>query len=275
MKKRIIYIIIVITVAIIIVCSFLVFKSCNPAKSDDTSTTKTASISEQQLQSQIYDLSNKVSAFNNIMSQFQSQIKTIETPTTSPANPQASSDISAITASIKKLNTAVGSLQTQITALQDSLKAAETTIGTTSVSINGLSVIFITNIVDIGMIGSSTPGVAQFAIKIINTTNSTLSNIDVTGTISSSYYLSGTMASGYPQLTDGAGLCSYAFSQSGTNTLNFEAYSNTKTSLSIPAGGSITLRPKISVQAMANNQLPAMTLTLALNKITYDIVATK
>ena len=211
-----------------------------------------------------------MSAFNNIVSQLQSQIKALETPTTSPSNPQASSEIDAMTASIKKLNTAVGSLQTQVTALQDSLKAAETTIGATSVSINGLSVIFITNIIDIGMTGSSTPGVAQFAIKIINTTNSTLSNIDITGAITSSYYLSGTMASGYPQLTDGAGLCSYAYSCGGTNAINFEAYSSTKTSLSIPAGGSVTIRPKISVLAVTNNQLPAMTLTLALNTITYD-----
>jgi peptidoglycan hydrolase CwlO-like protein len=181
MKKRIIYIIIVITVAIIIACSFLVFKSCNPAKSKETSTTETAPTSEKQLQTKIYDLSNKVSAFNNIISQLQSQIKALETPGTSPSNQPASSEIDALTASIKKLNTAVGSLQTQVTALQDSLQAAETTIGATPININGLSVIFITNNIDIGITGSSTPGVTQFAIKIINTTNSTLSNIDITG----------------------------------------------------------------------------------------------
>ena len=174
-----------------------------------------------------------------------------------------------------KLTTAVVSLQNQVTALQGSLKAAETTIGTTSVTMNGLSVVFITNSIDIGITGSSTPSVAQFAVKVINTTGSVLTNIDVTGTISSSQYLSGTFAPGYPQLVDGAALCSYACSNSGSNTLHFEAYANAKAGLSIPAGGSITIRPKISFLAGTNYQLPAMTLTIALNTITYDSAATR
>ena len=180
-----------------------------------------------------------------------------------------------LAASVAKLTTAVVSLQNQVTALQGSLKAAETTIGTTSVTVNGLSVVFITNSIDIGTTGSSTPSVAQFAVKVINTTGSVLTNIDVTGTISSSQYLSGAFAPGYPQLVDGAALCSYAYSNSGSGTLHFEAYANAKAGLSIPAGGSITIRPKISFLAGTNYQLPAMTLTIALNTITYDSAATQ
>jgi outer membrane murein-binding lipoprotein Lpp len=257
---------------------FSAVSSCNFVKTEDTSTTDITSTSEQELQTQINDLSNKLSAFNNIISQLRSQMKAIQTPTTTPADEEVLSDIDITTASIDKLNTTVISLQNQVTALQASLKAAETTIGTSSVTVNGLSIIFITNSIDIGMTGSTTPGVAQFAIKIINTTSSAISNVDVTGTITSSESLSGTMASAYPQLTDGAGLCSYAYSTGSINgpyTLNFEAYSSSKTSLSIPAGGSITFRPKMSIMAITNYKLPATTFKLALNTITYDTVATK
>ncbi len=263
----------------IMVCSLLVFASCtssNKSKSV-TSTTATLSPSEKQLQSQINDLSSQVSAFKNIVSNLQDQTKTTQTPTTLPAqqaDDQVSSEIDSITENIKNLNDSVSILKQQVQTLQDSLKTAATNIGVTSTTINGLSVIFISNNIDVGIIGSSTPGVAQFAIKITNATSSTVSNLDVTGTITSLQSISGTMASGYPLITDGAGLSSIAYSNSGGNTIFFEAYGGTK-SLSIPAGGSITLRPKISILATASNKLPATTFIIALNAITYDTVATK
>ena len=276
MKKRTISIIIIAIITIIMVVSlFLLLKSLTVAKSKDVSTIETLSTYKQELQSQIDDLNNKTFAFNSVVTQLQSQIKTLATPVTSTVSQEFLDEISDITKSINKLNTAVGSLQTQVTALQDSLKAAETTIGTTSININGLSIVFITNYIDIGMTGYSVPNIAQFAVKIINTTGSALTNIDVTGGITSSLHFSGVLASGYPQLVDGAGLCSYAYSCNESNTINFEAYANTKTSLSIPVGGSITLRPKLSILAARDQQLPGITFTLSLNTITYDVVAAK
>ena len=264
-----------------VLCSILAFSSCALARTIGTSTEEVASASEQQLQSQIDDLSSKVSAFNSIVSQLQSQLKTIETSvnsttsTSSTTDRQVLNEINSITASLKKLTATVGNIQSDVIGLQSSLLAAKTTIGTSSMTLNGLSVVFITNNVDIGVTGPSTPSVAQFAVKIINATGSAVSNIDVTGTITSSHYFCENVASGYPQIADGASLCSYAYAHGGSNVLHFEAYSSGKTSLSIPAGGSITIRPKLSILAAANSQLPLINFVLALQTITYDVVTTK
>jgi Skp family chaperone for outer membrane proteins len=267
-----------------VLCSILLFASCALARSISTSTAEVASASGQQLQVQIDDLTNMISAYNNVISQLQSQIKTLQTAaesetktssTTSPTNQQISNEIDTLKTSISKLTPVVTYLQSQVAALQASLQAAETTIGTSFITVNGLSVVFITNDVDIGVTGPTTPSVAQFAVKIINTTSSAVTNIDVTGTITSSRSFSGTVAAGYPQLVDGAGLCSYACFHGGSNVLHFEAYSGGKTTLTIPAGGSITIRPKLSILATANNQLPPIAFVLALKTITYDVVPKK
>jgi hypothetical protein len=126
------------------------------------------------------------------------------------------------------------------------------------------------NNITIGPIGSVTPGTAQFAIKIVNTTGLAISNIDVTGTITGSNTYSYYLASAYPQLIDGAALCSYTYSTGGSNVISFEAYGGSK-ALSIPAGGSLTLRPKISLLAQSPYQIPVTTYNIALNAITYDI----
>ena len=267
-KKVVIPIVACALVIAIVATVFMVFLSCKPAKSADTSTV--------ELQTQINDLSVKVAAFNNAVSQMQSAAAS-----TSSANQPSSSEIDSVKASVKKLSTTVDSLQSLVEALQVSLQGASTSIGVTPVTVNGLSVAFITNSIVIGATGSSTPGSAQFAIKIINTTSSPISNIDVTGIITASQSLSGVMASGYPQVTDGAGLCTYTYynylakDSSGAKTLNFEAYGGSKTSLSILAGGSITLRPKVTILAMPTYQVLATTFTISLNTITYDVVATK
>jgi len=269
-------------IIVIIVCSLFVFTSCSSANKSKsaTSTTATLSASEKQLQSQIDDLFSQLSAYKNIVSNLQSQIKTTETTTTpstlptASANDEVSNEIDKITANIKNLNDSVSILQKQVQTIQDSLKTAATNIGVTSTTLNGLSVIFISNNIDVGITGSSPAGVAQFAIKLTNTTASLISNLDVTGTITSLQSISGAMASGYPQITDAATLSSIAYSNGGGNTIFFEAYGGTK-SLSIPAGGSITIRPKISILATVNNKLPATTFIIAVNAVTYDTTATK
>jgi uncharacterized protein YlxW (UPF0749 family) len=314
MKKQII---IFILAGSIMACSLFLIFSFKPASSAGTSS-KLVPGTEQSLQSQINELSKKISACNTVISQLQSQKKT----------PGASTDeINALTANAKNLAAAVDLLQTQITELQDQakvadsenltadidtlqtqvtelqnklkvtdvknlsavvdslqtqvkelqkrLKIAETTIGTTPVTVNGLSVIFITNDIEVETTGSTSPSAAQFAIKIVNTTGSALTNIDVTGTITSSENFSEMLASGYPQLIDGAGLCSYVFFMKEAECVRFEAFGNAKTSLSIPIGSSITLRPKISLLAAPDEQLPPMTFNIALETLSYDKVAAK
>jgi uncharacterized protein YlxW (UPF0749 family) len=265
---------------LIAVCSFLVFSSrsadkiAKVAESANTPIVETTSSSEQALQSQVDSLSNEISNLNKNISQIQSQLNTDEALTTSPADQQTINEVNNLTATETSLGTLVSSLQNQVMGLENQLKGASYTIGTSSTSINGLSVVFITNDIAVGVTGSSTPSVAQFAIKIGNTTGSDLSNIDITGTITSTQDISGSVASGYPQLIDGSGTCSYAYPSGMADTLNFEAYSSGSTGLSIPAGGSITLRPKVSILSMSKLQVPATAFTISLNSITYNTNST-
>jgi hypothetical protein len=269
----------------ILVSSLLVFASCKSLKPGNTSTPASPSTSEKELQSQIDSLNSQIYALNSVISKFQLRIKTLETSgvlttptvsttpvieTTTPVIDKGPSEIEVITDSINRLTTSVRILQEDVMTLHAALRGAATNIGTTSMTVNGLSVTFITNNIDIGMTGSTIAGVAQFAIKISNMTDSIVSNLDVTGTITSSQYIAGNMANNYPQVTDASTLFSIAYSYSGGNTVNFEAYGGSK-SLSIPVGGSITLRPKISIMATVTNRLAATTFTVALNAITYDV----
>ena len=260
----------------IAVCSLLVFSSCK-AKIAAT-TTGTPPLSTEELQTQIDSLSSLVNAYNSVISSLQSRLTVLETPatittsTTPPppvTNEPDSTAIDDLTARIDKLTTQVRILQENIMTLQDNMKGNATNIGTNSMSVNGLDVTFIINGIDVGITGSAAPGTAQFAIKITNLTNSVVSNLDITGTITSLEKISVNMAAGYPQLTDAAGLCTMAYSNTGTDTVNFEAYGG-KGSLSIPVGGSITIRPKISILASATYKLPAASFIIALKAITYD-----
>jgi uncharacterized protein YlxW (UPF0749 family) len=293
---------IVILACLLMACSLFLIKSFTAANSGEKSSAELVSASEKRLQSQIHDLSTKMSTFDNIVSQFQSQTKANGTATDSPPDQQGLSEIDVIKGDARNLATEVDSLQTQVadlqsslnagdaenlttkmdslqtqvTELQNKLKVAETAIGITPVAMNGLSIMFITNDIELGITGSSSQSAAQFAIKIINTTSSAITSVDVTGTITGSHsFFYEPLASGYPQLTDGAGLCSYVFYIEQGQTLHFEAFGNAKTSLSIPVGGSITLRPKISMSPAADQALSVMTLRIALKAITYDRAVTK
>jgi hypothetical protein len=293
MKKQII--IVILSVAIMASSLFLIV-AYKPANSEAKSSSETVSTSEQRLQSQINELSIKLSAANTILSQLQSQPKSTGTQTASSTGKidavaadtktlaalvdSLQTQVSALKAADEKddlnnLTAVVGSLQTQVKDLQNKLKGAETTIGSTPVTVNGLNIIFITDEIKIGITDSTSPNAAQFAIKVINTTNSALNSVDITGTITTSQNFSESFASGYPQLIDGAGLCSYVYFIKQSNIMHFEAFGNAKTSLSIPVGSSITLRPKISLLAMADGQLPPATINIALDTITYDKVTAK
>jgi uncharacterized protein YlxW (UPF0749 family) len=264
MKK----LILAILVCWVMACTLFLIVSFKPVNSQEINT------SEQRLQSQIDDLSQKISAFNNAVSQLQSQINDAGTVTGSSSNEEILTKIDAITTEGMNLTTKINALQTHVTDLQDKLKASGTIIGAVPIIVNGLSIVFITNDIQIGRTESISPNVAQFALKIINTTSLSLTNVDLTGTISCSRGFSQPLASGYPQLTDGSGLCTYVYYlQNGM--LYFEAFGNAKTSLTIPAGGSITLRPKISILAAENDNLQEMVFKIALQSLTYDRVAAK
>ena len=258
----------------VVICSLLAFPSCK-AKSI-VSTTGSTPPSVQDLQTQIDDLSTQINAYSSLISKLQARLNVLETPPTStiittPVVDELDSSImDDMTVSIDKLTTQVHILQENVMILQDNMKGNATNIGTTSMTVNGLDVTFIANGIDVGTTGSTTPGTAQFAIKITNLTNSVVSNLDVTGTITSLGNISVNMAANYPQLTDAAALCAMAYSNTASSTINFEAYGN-KGSLSIPVGGSITIRPKISIMAAAPYKLPATSFIIALKTITYDV----
>jgi outer membrane murein-binding lipoprotein Lpp len=211
-----------------IVSTILILQSFK-AKSS-TTTTGTISISNQKLQTKIDDLSSQVNVFNSLISKFQSRLNVLETPPTSTTTTTPTitepdpTVIDNMTAKIEKLTTQIRLLQYDMLALQENLKGNTTNIGTNSMYVNGLDVTFITNGINVGITDSSIPGTVQFAIKITDLSNSIVSNLDVTGTITSSENISSNIAAGYPQITDAAALCTMAYSNTSSNTINFEAY---------------------------------------------------
>ena len=282
---------------IVLACSLFILPSCK-AKSATTATTPPPTV--EQLQAQIKDISLHMTAQSALISSLQVRLKTNQdqtttqpvittttgtatttTPppvsTTTPAgitNKQISDDIDFLTLNLNNMETEIEALQNQIVDLQTNLIGNATNIGVTSTTINGLSVLFVTNDIDVGPTGSTTPNSAQFAIKITNTTNTVINNLDIIGTITSANNIAGYMASAYPQMTDASGLSSISFSNTTTNITVFESYGS-KGSLSIPVGGSITLRPKISFLAVSPQKLPATTFTIAIKAITYDLPTLK
>jgi hypothetical protein len=268
-------------IIVIAVCSLLAGASCKAA--NKTTHPVTTTTSEQQMQLQINALSGQVNAFNTALSQLQTQISTTPTTTTdSPEDQQIAQEISSLTDTLKNLSNTVTIMQKQINsnesglllqveALQNGLEAASTSIGIMPVTMDGLNVSYIATNITVGATGATLAGTAQFAVKITNTTGNNLANLDINGYISSSNSFSTNFAPGYPQLIDGAGLCTYNFFTNGGGTLYFEAYGG-KTGLSVPAGGTITLRPKISMLALTGDQLPAVNLGITLTAITFDIV---
>ncbi len=267
-------------IIVIAVCSLLAGASCKSA--NKTTAPVTTTTSAQQMQLQINALSGQVNAFNTALSQLQSQVNTTTTTTTdSPEDQQIAQEISTLTDTLKNLTNTVTTMQKQINsnesgllqqveALQNGLEAASTSIGVMPVTMDGLNVSYITNNITIGMTGATLPGTAQFAVKITNTTNNPIANLDITGYITSFMPFSQNVAANYPQLVDASGLCTYSIYVGGTSTVYFEAYGG-KTGISIPAGGTVTLRPKISLLASAGNQILATSLSVSLTAMTFDI----
>ena len=281
-----------ITIAILIAV-LLVFTSCNKMKLPMTAApTTTPSI--QQLKAQIDDISLHISAQYSLLSRLQAQLKAnseiitrpvittmtavttttpviiTTTPTpTGPSNAEIAGEIDFLKTNIHNLGDKMSALEDQMQTLQDNLAGNATNIGITSQTVNGLNVLFITNNIDVGSTGPTTATSAQFALKITNNTSSIISNLDVTGLITTTVPFVSTVAAAYPQVTDGGGTATITSAYAGDKIVTYEAYSNSKTT-TIPIGGTVTIRPKITILASANNRIPATTFILSVNAITYD-----
>ena len=277
----------------ILLSILLLFTSCGKKSITTATATAKTEPSLQQLKTQIDDISLHISAQYSLLSALQAQLKanseintkpvvttpiiitTVLTPTTTPATPtgpsnaEISNDIDFLTTNIKNLSDKITTLEGQVQTLQENQAGNATNIGITSTTLNGLGILFITNNIDVSATGSTTPTSAQFAIKITNTTNSIVSNLDITGTINSVASFTGIIATGYPQVVDGGGMATFTSTYAGDKTVFFEAYNGGK-GLTIPVGASITIRPKILILASTTNKLPATTFTVAVNAITYD-----
>jgi uncharacterized protein YlxW (UPF0749 family) len=264
--------IIVILACLIMACSLFLINVISFGNLEEASNAEVGLASEQKLQSEINDLSGKISALNKSVYQLQTNGPNATEP---GINQQVLDDLNASIENIKNLSAEFDSLQSDVKSLQSKLKVAETAIGAVPITVNGLSVVFITNDIDTGLLNVNNTSAVQFAIKIINTSSSAITNLDVTGTITATAEFSDALALGYPQIIDGAGLFSYVFFITDSKNVHFEAFGTGKTSLSIPSGGSVTLRPKVTLLPGAGKQLPDMTLKIGLVSMTYDKVTAK
>lgn len=277
----------------LVVCLLLISTSCKFGKATTPVNTKKPPTTDE-LQTQIWDLSAQIGAYTVIINGLGTKGDGLATPapeitTTTPAIPAADGtdavDIDAMSANVDKLTTQVRILQENVMQLQQNMKTNATNIGTTSMKINGLDVTLLTNGIEVGTIGvtpsdstgagsgkstATTPGSAQFAIKITNLSKNAISNLDITGTITSMDNITLNSAVGYPQVTEAGGVAAIAFSNTGENIITFEAYGSAKGNLTIPAGGSVTIRPRLTYVAAATKVIPATSFILAINAITYD-----
>ena len=274
----------------ILLSILLIFTSCIKKPVASPAVTTTPSI--QQLKAQIDDISTHISAQYSLLSTLQAQLKknselslkpvattttiitTVPAITTTPPTPQGpttaeiADQVDFLRTNIQNLGDKMSALEDQMQTLQDNLAGNATNIGITSQTVNGLNVLFITNNIDIGATGM-TANSAQFALKITNNTCGVISNLDVTGLITTAVPFGGILATGYPQVIDGGGTAIVTSAYAGDKIVTFEAYTSGKTT-TIPAGASITIRPKISIAASANNRVAPTTFTLSINAITYD-----
>jgi hypothetical protein len=259
--------IITILACAIMACSLFLIKSITSDNPEEAAAAGISVESQQHLQSQINDLSHQVSNLNNSLSKLQS-------PTTGDkTDQQLLNKMDSFSSNINNISAELDSVQTAVNGLQGKIKVAETTIGSIPMTVNNLSVVFITNDIDTGLIAVNNTSTTQFAVKIINNTGSSITNLDVTGTITASEAFADILAAGYPQIIDGAGAFNYVFFMEEGREIHFEAFGGAKSSQSIPNGGSITLRPKISLLAKTGFRVPDLVLRIGLNTITYDKVA--
>lgn len=154
-------------------------------------------------------------------------------------------------------------LSNQVQALQKANAANSTVIGATPTSIDGLSVTFL---ISSAYISS---GYAQLSVKISNTNTYSITNLDIVGALTlSSHPPNGSLVT----IADGANAVVYNVSYDGAGIANFEIYSTNNgsvTPITIPAGGSITLRPKLGITPTLG-ATASINVTIAIATIAYD-----
>lgn len=163
--------------------------------------------------------------------------------------------------------------EADIRELRRHVSASSVIIGVQPTVVNNLSVFFLLNNQSVTSPGSATkPSYVQLAIKLVNNNDYDLLNVDIIGTITLTFGTgsSTTMAVGYPTLIDEAKAFIYSSNYSESNILSFETYSTGKEAINIPAGKSITLRPRVGVLQVGAGSAMTLSAKVSISAITYD-----
>jgi len=219
----------------------------------DVNALKTAqgSVSIAQIQKEIDQLSNQVLNKQN------------------PTSAQLTSMVSQISALSDRLTVIEKAQQDFKTTLAGLSQPTTGVIGAQTQTINGLSVVFVSNGIQIPSVTTSVT-TAQLAVKITNTNSFNINNLDIIGKVIFSSPTTN-IAAGYPTLTDASKIYTYVSTFTGYNTIYFETYGGDKgQTISIPAGGSITLRPVVGLKAAATSVMTPGIITVSLDTIAYD-----
>jgi len=238
------------------------------------------------------DLQNIKATSNDISAQLnslRSQITQLQNNPQTGTSSQVTSQLSSISAQVDALKKLIDSYSTgnaeevkkiadltnkvtTLTAQLDSFKqtiGASTSIGVNPTTINGLTVTILAKDYTIPSIVAGTLYSPQMTVKIANSTGKKITNLDILGAISFSQYTYG-FSAGYPTLVDSASIVPYVYGYDGAGTMKFEVYQNASgKAISLDAGASITLRPKVGM--MLPYSIGSETVTLTITAISYDV----
>jgi uncharacterized protein YukE len=221
------------------------------------------------LSGKIATLPSSVATLQSSVTSLQSSVATLTSANKSLTTTVAANDVTikGLTANVSNLQSNVSSLKSNVDQLQQLVGGQSVVIGVNPTNINGLSVTFpIPSGYIYGRAEATTPSYAQLAIKITNNNSYSIVNVDITGVVTFStnlYYIS----PGYPTMVDAnTGGPNYIANATGGSSINYEVYSTAKipVAISIPAGGSLTLRPRIGLLK------DAAYATISISTISYD-----
>lgn len=260
-------------VAIILVLGLLLAAGCGSVLKGEATKPPATSTEAQQvndalvnsLVKSIEELRGKVAALEA------TNVSTLPAIRASAIDAQAKAEtlqgqIASMDAEIEALNSTIQSLRE---ALED--YGTSEVIGIEDHDISGLSVVYVVNNTAITTVGAGNVRYAQLAIKLSNANSYAITNVDVVGKITLSYNLYGDLAAGYPKLSDAAAGWSYIYNYNADRVVDFEVYALGGKPIVIPAGGTITLRPKIELLAAPDETLPkAVRAVATITAIAYD-----
>jgi uncharacterized coiled-coil protein SlyX len=236
------------------------------------------------LSAQLATVNNSVATLSNSVSANQASIGSIQaavqaaTEQLAAFQPVSPADVAGIRDSVSSLSAraagdatgirdSVNGLSARVTELEKRTSSSGLVAGGQSTTVNGLQVTSLVNNVAVGSGMKTVP----LAVRIANVNAFAVNKVDIAGTITLSTVIP--FASGYPIVSDGAGAVSYVttFSASTTQVIGFEAYATPAgAAISIPTGGSITLRPVVTLGTVAPVIGYTSTFTLAITAIAFD-----